>query len=161
DHQSAQVNGEAAARDPRRQWRRAIATVVAVALASATIVALFVWPKQALVSTEADPYHYLRIARELAAGGDAAHRLTKRSASLYPLAIAALIGVVGDHPGLVVVLQCLAFAATCALVCDIGRRVYNLPTGVIAGVLLAVNPVPLRYVADLQMETMLMAAVTL
>lgn len=156
------MNADAAAgRAARRSQRRALALVAAVALATSVTVALAVWPRQGLISNTADPYHYLQIAREFVAGGDAAHRLTKRSASLYPLGIAALIEVAGDRPALVVALQCLAFAFTCALVCDIGRRLYTLATGVVAGLLLACNPVPLRYVGDLQMETMLMAAVTL
>jgi 4-amino-4-deoxy-L-arabinose transferase-like glycosyltransferase len=148
------------AADARRQRRRAMALVAAAALLSATAVALFFWPAQGFVNTSADPYHYLRIAREFVSGGDAAHRLTKRSASLYPMAIAGVIAMAGDFSALIIALQCVAFAVTCALTCDIGTRVFNLRTGVIGGFLLAFNPVPLRYVGDLQMETMLAAAVT-
>jgi 4-amino-4-deoxy-L-arabinose transferase-like glycosyltransferase len=147
--------------DVLRQRRRAVALVAAAALLSATAVVLLVWPAQGFVNTSADPYHYLRIAREFLCGGDAAHHLSKRSASLYPMVIAAVFRIAGDHPALIIALQCIAFAATCALTCDIGTRVFNLRTGVIAGFLLAFNPVPLRYIGDLQMETMLAAAVTL
>jgi 4-amino-4-deoxy-L-arabinose transferase-like glycosyltransferase len=141
--------------------RPAPASLIAAAgLASALVVAFLIWPVQELVDRRPDPYNYAAIASQMVRDGFAAHGLTKREASLYPVAIAAVYRSVGESPLVIVLGQCLLFAATCALAFDLGRRLYNRRTALIAGLLVALNPLLLRYVGDLHMETMLTFLVT-
>ena len=141
--------------------RRWAATVGVAALLSALAVVFLVWPSQQFVDTRSDPYKYAGIARQMLREGFAAHGLTKREASLYPIAIAAIYKVAGERPLVVTVGQAAVFAGTCVLTFLIGCRLFNLRTGILAGLLLACNPLPLRYVADPHMETMLTGVVTL
>jgi 4-amino-4-deoxy-L-arabinose transferase-like glycosyltransferase len=134
-------------------------TILAVLVA--LTVLFLVWPAQQVVDTRPDPYNYSAIARQMLAEGFAAHGLTKREASLYPVMIAAVYRLAGEQPLLVKLLQCVMFGGTCLLAFDIGRRLFGLRAGIIAGLLVTLNPVLLRYVADLQMETMLTFAITL
>ena len=143
-----------------RYWTRLSAVALAALLAAVTI-ALFIWPVQRFVDSRPDPYNYAAIATQMLRDGFAAHGLTKREASLYPVAIAGVYRMAGEVPLLIVALQCLLFAATAALAFDLGRRLYNARTGLIAGLLVGLNPLLLRYVADLHMETMLTFLVTL
>jgi 4-amino-4-deoxy-L-arabinose transferase-like glycosyltransferase len=55
----------------------------------------------------------------------------------------------------VYIAQALLLAATSVLVYDMGRRMFNMRTGVIAALLCAFNPMLLRYVGDLQLEPLL------
>jgi 4-amino-4-deoxy-L-arabinose transferase-like glycosyltransferase len=144
--------------DLRRQHG---ATVIGVALLASLLMLFLVWPSQQLVEGGGDPYNYAAIARRMLVEGFGAHGLTKREASLYPAFIAAVYYLVGERPLVVTLLQCGFFAATAFLVFDIARRLYNPRTGLIAGLLFSLDPVPLRYVADLHMETMLTLAMTL
>ncbi len=57
--------------------------------------------------------------------------LLHRRSPLYPLVIGALYSVFGEHPMAVYLLQCLLMAGTCWLVFDMGRRVFNLRTGIL------------------------------
>jgi 4-amino-4-deoxy-L-arabinose transferase-like glycosyltransferase len=87
--------------------------------------------------------------------------LIQRKAPLYPAVIGAVYFVFGVHPQLFLVLQCLMFAGTCALVFSLGRHLFNERTGIIAGVICALNPMLLNYVAFLHLETQLTLLVTL
>jgi len=136
-------------------------SVAVAGLASALVVAFLIWPVQQVVDRRPDPYNYAAIASQMVRDGFAAHGLTKREASLYPITIAATYRAFGERPLLIVLGQCLLFAATCALAFDLGRRLYNRRTGLIAGALVVFNPLLLRYVGDLHMETMLTFLVTL
>ena len=150
--------------EERTSHRAAIGLALAVttvALLVALVVVFFVWPAQRLVDTSSDPYNYSAIARQIVTEGFAVYGLNKREASLYTQTIAAVYWVAGERPMLIKLLQCFMFAATCLVMFDIGRRIYNQRTGVIAALLFAFNPLPLRYVADLHMETMLTFLVTL
>jgi 4-amino-4-deoxy-L-arabinose transferase-like glycosyltransferase len=69
--------------------------------------------------------------------------------------------VFGVHPQLFLVVQCVMFAGTCTIVFDIGRRLFNERTGIIAGVLCALHPMMLRYIPYLHLETQLTLLVTL
>jgi 4-amino-4-deoxy-L-arabinose transferase-like glycosyltransferase len=80
--------------------------------------------------------------------------LLHRRAPLYPLMIGGLYSVFGEHPLLVQLLQTALFAGTSVLAYQLGRRIYNVRTGVIAGVICAVHPALLRYVADFHLETL-------
>jgi 4-amino-4-deoxy-L-arabinose transferase-like glycosyltransferase len=145
---------------PLAHWRRLAAVIFAALLVAVTIV-LFIWPFQRLIDSRPDPYNYSAIASQMLRDGFAAHGLTEHEASLYPVAIAAVYRTSGELPLLIVALQCVLFAATAALAFDLGLRLYNARTGVIAGLFVAFNPLLLRYVADLHLETMLTFLVTL
>ncbi len=69
--------------------------------------------------------------------------------------IGAIYQVFGEYPFLVQLVQALLSAGTSVLAYDLGRRIYNRRTGVLAGVLCAVHPALLRYVADFHLETLL------
>ncbi|HWZ90482.1 MAG TPA: glycosyltransferase family 39 protein, partial [Polyangiaceae bacterium] len=80
--------------------------------------------------------------------------LLHRRSPLYPLMIAVIYKLFGEHQFLVQAAQAVLFAATSVLAYDIGRRVYNVRTGLLAGALCAVHPALLRYVADFHLETL-------
>ena len=140
---------------------RAAAIVATIALGTALFTLFVLWPAQRIVDVTFDPYNYAGLARQMLSEGFAAHGLTKREASLYPAFIALVYAIAGSRPLIVTLLQCGIFAGTCALIVNIGARLFNVRTGLIAGLLFAIDPVPLRYVADLHMETLLTFAVTL
>jgi len=75
--------------------------------------------------------------------------------------IGGLYIVFGEQPLIVQLVQCLLLAGTSVLAFDIGRHMFNVRTGVIAAILCALNPMLLRYVADLQLETLLTFLFTL
>ena len=144
-----------------RQRLRDAAALASLALVSAFTVAFLIWPVQRFVDNRPDPYNYAAIASQMLREGFAAHGLTKREASLYPVTIATIYRFSGESPRVIVFGQCLLFAATCFLAFDLGRRLYGRRTGIIAGLFIALNPLPLRYVGDLHVETMLTFLVTL
>jgi 4-amino-4-deoxy-L-arabinose transferase-like glycosyltransferase len=115
----------------------------------------FAFRAQTLVDNRPDPYYFGAMGKSLAHGeGFTPYGLLiKRRAPLYPLMIGGLYAAFGEHVLLVQLLQCLFFATTCLLVFDLGRRLFNTRTGAIAGIVCAVHPLLLRYVADLHLET--------
>ena len=50
--------------------------------------------------------------------------------------------------------QVVLFAGTASLTYDLGRRIYDARVGVLAGLLCALHPALLRYVADFHLETL-------
>ena len=118
---------------------------------------------QALVKDKFDPYFFGEMGKSLARGeGFAPYgSLLMRRSPLYPFLIGGIYLAFGESPRLVQIAQCLMLAGTCWLVFDMGRRLGNLRTGVLAGVACALHPMMLRYVADLHLETMLTFLVTL
>jgi 4-amino-4-deoxy-L-arabinose transferase-like glycosyltransferase len=126
------------------------------ALLAALAVILVGFRAQALVDSRPDPYWFSAMGSSLARGEglSAFGSLLHRRAPLYPFMIAAIYKIFGERPLLVELVQALAFAATCVLAYDIGRRVYNPRTGLIAGALCIVHPALLRYVADFHLETL-------
>ena len=130
--------------------------IFGVALAAALVVIMVGFRLQSLVDNRPDPYWFAAMGRSVARGeGLSAYgTLLHRRAPLYPLTIGAIFRVFGDHEILVQLLQALAFAGTATLCFDIGRRVFNLRTGLIAGLIAALHPALLRYVADFHLETL-------
>ena len=112
---------------------------------------------QSLVDTKFDPYGFGEMGKSVARGDGFAPfgNLIERRAPFYPLMIAGVYLLFGEQSTLVLILQAVLLAGTCALVFDIGRRLFNERTGFIAAALCALNPMLLRYVADLQLETLL------
>src|SRR6478609_8390015 len=127
-----------------------------LALSTALAVILVGFKAQALVDSRPDPYWFSAMGRSLARGeGLSAYgSLLHRRAPLYPMMIAAIYRLLGEHELLVQIAQAVLFGGTSVLAYAIGRRVYNDRTGLIAGVLCAVHPALLRYVADFHLETL-------
>jgi 4-amino-4-deoxy-L-arabinose transferase-like glycosyltransferase len=137
--------------------------IVLLGLATSVAMVCVGFRSQSLVSTTFDPYFFGEMGKSLARGDGFAPYgvLLHRRAPLYPLTIGALYFVFGEHAWLVQALQCVLFAATCWLVFDMGRQVFNARTGILAGVLCAAHPLLLRYVPDLHLETLLTFLFTL
>ena len=137
---------------------RDAAVIAAVATAAALLMVLIFFQLQDLVLKTGDPYGYGKIAHEFVEHGFT--KLTRRAASLYPEFIAVVYRLGGsDH--VIIFLQCLFHAATCVLVFQLGLRIYNARTGLLAGLFCAIHPMLLRYVPDLHMESFLTLICTL
>src|SRR5712675_3440662 len=132
--------------------------IAAVAIAAALLMVLIFFRFQNLVLKTGDPYGYGKIAREFVEHGFT--KLTRRAASLYPEFI-AFVYRLGGSDDVIIFLQCLFHAATCVLVFQLGLRIYNSRTGLLAGLFCAFHPMLLRYVADLHMESFLTLLCTL
>jgi 4-amino-4-deoxy-L-arabinose transferase-like glycosyltransferase len=122
-----------------------------------------VFDTQTFVRDRFDPYFFGEMGKSLARGEgfDRYGVLLMRRAPLYPMTIGGLFLLFGEHPRVVQWVQCLLLAGTCWLVFDMGRRVFNKRTGIIAGAMCALHPMMLRYVADLHLETLLTFLFTL
>lgn len=110
-----------------------------------------------------DPYYFGKMGASVARGDGLIPfgNLIQRRAPLYPLVIGAVYFLAGERPLLIQLLQCVFLAATCVLCFDMGRRLFNARTGAVAGVLCALHPMMIRYVADLHLETQLTFLFTL
>ena len=149
----------------RRETKRPL-VVFAAAFAAACAMVFVVFGRQSMVGGDIDPYAYGAMGRSLAAGngfaGDGSFgTLLRRRAPLYPLVIGGVYWLVGERPRAVLLLHCVLFAAMCTLVYDLGRRLFNERTGIVAAALCIVNPMLLRYLPTLHLETMLMFLFTL
>lgn len=114
------------------------------------------WRMQGMVDARPDPYWFAAMGRSMARGeGFSAYgTLLHRRAPLYPLFIAAVFKLFGEHEPLVQLFQVLFFAGTCFLVYDLGRRIFNVRVGIIAALGCALHPALLRYVPDFHLETL-------
>jgi 4-amino-4-deoxy-L-arabinose transferase-like glycosyltransferase len=140
-----------------RQAVRTLFFIFVGALAIGLAMVFVGFHMQNLVDTKFDPYDFGAMGKSVARGDGFAPfgNLIERRAPLYPLMIGAVYFLFGEQPTLVLVLQSVLLAGTCVLVFDIGHRLFNRRTGVIAAILCAFNPMLLRYVGDLQLETLL------
>jgi 4-amino-4-deoxy-L-arabinose transferase-like glycosyltransferase len=118
---------------------------------------------QTLVEASFDPYYFGEMGKSIAHGDGFAPfgTLIQRRAPLYPLMIGGIYFVFGEQSTFVLIAQCLLLAGTCVLAFDIGRRLFNERTGWIAALICVLNPMLLRYVGDLQLETLLTFLFTL
>jgi 4-amino-4-deoxy-L-arabinose transferase-like glycosyltransferase len=132
--------------------------VAAVAFAASMTMVLFVFKGQGLVSNAGDPYGYGKIAHGFVDHGF--DKLTRRAATLYP-ELLALIYRLGGNDFVVQIVQCLAHVGTCLLVFSLASHLYNVRTALIAGLVCALHPMFLRYVADLHLEAVLTFVCTL
>jgi 4-amino-4-deoxy-L-arabinose transferase-like glycosyltransferase len=150
------MGGVQAVTDAVRAPPRWGARIFLLALALGLLMVFVVFGSQSMVSNRFDPYFFGEMGKSLARGeGFAAYgSLIKRRAPLYPMAIGAIYSLFGERPVLVQIFQCLLLAGTCALVYDLGRRIFNQRTAIVAGVACALHPMMLRYVPDLHLETM-------
>ena len=133
------------------------------ALVAGLVMVFVVFGAQALVDNVSDPYYFGEMGKSVARGEPLSEygTLLHRRSPMYPLFIGAVYWVFGENPIVVYLLQCLLMAGTCWLVFDMGRRVFNLRTGIFAGVMCALHPLMLRYVPDLHLETLLSFLFTL
>jgi len=128
-----------------------------VALTAGMAMVFVGFRMQTLADTRFDPYYFGEMGKSLARGDGFAPYgvLIQRRAPLYPLMIGGIYWLFGEQSTLVLLAQCVLLAGTCVVVFDIGRRLFNVRTGVIAALFCALNPMLLRYVGDLQLETLL------
>lgn len=143
-----------------RRWGIAVALV---GTAVAALVAFVLFGRQSLVGLERDPYGFGQIGQSIAEGNkfEGFGSLLHRRSPMYPIVIGGVYSVVGVHLRAMLVVHCLMFAGTCVLVYDLGRRLFNLRTGVIAAALCMVNPLLIRYIPHLHLETQLTLLYTL
>ena len=149
---------------PRPSSERAAALAcLAIGLIAGLAMVFLVFEFQPLVRDKFDPYYFGQMGESLARGEGFARYgvLLKRRSPLYPLVIGAVYSLFGVHPRLVLLLQVVCLGVTCWLVYDMGRRVFNIRTVIIAGIACALHPLMLRYVADLHLETLLTCLFTL
>ena len=118
---------------------------------------------QSFVNDRFDPYEFGEIGKSIARGdGFAGYgTLLNRRAPLYPAFIGAVYFAFGEQPMVVLLIQCLLLGGTCWLAFDMGRRLFDERAGALAGLACACHPLMLRYVADLQLETLLTFLFTL
>ena len=133
-----------------------------LALLVGVVIIFLGWRMQSFVDTRPDPYWFSAMGSSLARGeGLSAYgSLLHRRAPLYPLLIGGIYSVFGEHQILVLLVQAVLFAAACWFAQDLGRRLFNPRTAAIAGVLCAIHPALLRYVADFHLETLFTALFT-
>lgn len=133
------------------------------ALIAGLMMVLVVFRSQSMVDNVSDPYYFGEMGKSVARGEPLSDygALLHRRSPMYPLVIGAVYSVFGENPMAVYLLQCLLMAGTCWLVFDMGRRVFNLRTGIFASVMCALHPLMLRYVPDLHLETLLSFLFTL
>lgn len=145
-----------------QQTTRYALIIGAAALLCALATVFLVWRSQGFVRILDDAYGYGAIAERFLTQGYAVNgNLTRREASLYPLLMSVVFALTGSSHLVVKILHAFLFSGTCMLVFAIGNRLFNLRTGLLAGLFCAFNPMFLRYIADLHMETVLTFAVTL
>src|SRR5688572_28537025 len=144
--------------------RRERVLIFGTALLVALIVTFVIWRAQSFVdTTRSDPYGFLDMARMLGDGRgiDGMGVLLHRRGPFYPMFVAGVFSIFGESLVVLRLVQCLLFAGTCLLVHDIGRRIYNARTGVIAALACMVHPSLLRYVPDFHLECLFTFLVTL
>lgn len=146
--------------------------VFTMGLATALLSAFLIWKSQGLVERPEDGFGFAEAARnvlngnglvqsiEISPGEFSEHRA--RRAPFYPLFIAALFSVGGDHPALIQLAQCVLAGGICLLVFEIGRLAFaRVRSGVISAVMCAFHPMVLRYVPDIHIEIVMMFLITL
>ena len=137
--------------------------VFAFALGTGLLMGFVVFRVQSLVDQNTDPYFFGEMGKSIADGNgfEGFGSLITRRAPLYPIVIGGVYAVFGDHQKLIVLLHVLMFSGTCVLAYDMGRRLFNHRTGVIAGFVCALHPMLLRYIPNLHLETQLTLLITL
>ena len=133
------------------------------ALVVGLVMVLVIFRHQNLVDANFDPYYFGKMGKSISEGHGFAGfgSLIKRRAPLYPLVIGGLYVIFGEHERVVLLAHCVFFAATCALVFDIGRRVFNRRTGALAAAACILHPMLLRYLPSLHLEIQLTLLITL
>jgi 4-amino-4-deoxy-L-arabinose transferase-like glycosyltransferase len=147
-----------AAAEPHARIPRELLIVAGTAAGVALAMVFYGFRKQGLVSNAGDPYDYGKIAHGFVEHGF--DKVTRRAAMLYPHLLAVIYWL-GGSDFVVQLLHVLFHVGTTSLVFLIGRRLFNVRTALIAGLITALHPMLLRYVADLHTETLLALIATL
>jgi 4-amino-4-deoxy-L-arabinose transferase-like glycosyltransferase len=147
-----------AAAEPHARIPRELLIVAGTAAAVALAMVFYGFRKQGLVSNAGDPYDYGKIAHGFVEHGF--DKVTRRAAMLYPHLLAVIYWL-GGSDFVVQLLHVLFHVGTTTLVFLLGRRLFNVRTALIAGLITALHPMLLRYVADLHTETLLAFMATL
>ena len=145
----------------RTHAARIPAGVIVALVAFAT--SFVMWTLGNVADSDFDPYRFGEMGRSIA-NGDAFEgygSLIGRKGPLYPIVLGGVYMVFGEHDRIALLLHCILFTATAVLAFDLGRRLFNQRTAVIAGLLCAFHPLLLRYVPSLHLETVLTFLVTL
>lgn len=135
----------------------------AIVAAAAAVTSLAFWARGSAADGGADPYYFGEMGRSIARGDgfEGFGNLITRRAPLYPIMLGAVYFVFGEHDRVALLLHCALFVGTALLAFDLGRRLFNERSGLIAGLLCAVHPLMLRYVPSLHLETLLTFLMTL
>ncbi len=144
---------------PPSVWQ---ARYVWIVLGTALAVSLLAWAVGSKVDAD-DPYYFGEMGRSIARGDgfEGFGNLIQRRAPLYPIMLGGVFYVIGDHEHAALLVHCVLFAGTAVLAFDLGRRLFNPRTGLLAGLLCAFHPLLLRYVPALHLETLLTFLFTL
>jgi len=126
-------------------------------------IVLLSWRSHNLVNESHDPYGYEAMGRNFLHGHnfEGFGSVLNRRGPLYPIFIALIYRIFGESVPILQLTQCLLLGGTCMLVFDIGRRMFNLRTGLIAGIICALHPSFLRYIPDFHVEIFLTFFTTL
>jgi len=138
--------------------------IFAGALAIGLLTVFVFWGKQGLVDQANDIYRFAEYGQNIALGNGFRPNdgpLTIRRAPLYPALIALLYTIFGAKPIVIQMFQAALAAGTTLLAFEIGRRVFNPRTGLLAAVATGLHPMVLRYIPDIQVETFLTFLYTL
>jgi 4-amino-4-deoxy-L-arabinose transferase-like glycosyltransferase len=142
-----------------RRWLLAVlGTAFCVGLVSA-----WLFERLNVIGEANDPYGYGEMGERLANGESFSDLgvLLHRRGPLYPLTLAGLYSVFGVSAAIVRVAHCLMFASVAALAFDLGRRMFNLRTGLLAAGACTFNPMLIRYIPTLHVEIQLTLLFTL
>ena len=138
--------------------------IFAGALTIGLLTVFVFWHKQGLVDQTNDLYKFAEFGQNIALGNGFNYNNgppTIRRAPLYPALIALLYVIFGFKPMVIQIFQAVLAAGTTLLTLEIGRRVFNLRTGLLAAIATGLHPMVLRYVPDIQVETLLTFLYTL
>jgi 4-amino-4-deoxy-L-arabinose transferase-like glycosyltransferase len=134
------------------------------ALGIGLLTVFVLWGAQGLVDQANDIYKFAELGQNIALGNGLRYNdapLTIRRAPLYPMLIALLYTTFGVKTAAIQMFQAVLAAGTTLLAFEIGRRVFNLRTGLLAAIATGLHPMVLRYVPDIQIETLLTFLYTL
>lgn len=143
---------------------RARLIVFGGALVVALVMAFVVWRAQDVVEQTNDLYKFADLAKNVLAGNGFRYTgspLTIRRGPGYPFFIAFLYAIFGVHQIVIQLAQCLLAAGTATLAFETARRVFSVRAAWIAAVLVALHPMVMRYVPDIQVEELLTFLYTL
>jgi 4-amino-4-deoxy-L-arabinose transferase-like glycosyltransferase len=138
--------------------------IFAGALTIGLFTVFVLWGKQGLVDQTNDIYKFAELGQNIARGNgfrDNDAPLTVRRAPLYPAVIALLYVIFGAKPVVIQTFQAVLAAGTTLLAFEIGRRLFNLRTGLLAAIATGLHPMMLRYIPDIQVEIVLAFLYTL
>jgi 4-amino-4-deoxy-L-arabinose transferase-like glycosyltransferase len=147
-----------------RKLTRARLLIFGGAFVVALVMAFVVWRAQDLVEQTSDLYKFADIAKNLIAGNGFRYTggpLTIRRGPGYPFFIAFFYAIFGAHQIVIQLAQCFLAAGTATLAFETARRIFSDRAGWIAAVLVALHPMVMRYVPDIQVEELLTFLYTL